>query len=1341
MMNLNTSEVSEISRISFGILSPEEINKMSCCEVTSVKVVDKGENIHSLYMGTIENGKVCKTCDSDVWECPGHFGHFKLEHPVVNPIFVNDVANILRCICFKCYKFMLSEDHLNLESMSRNFTDILAWVKTIKYCYKCSEEKSTLSVVNETIVDESKVPIDPNKILRVLENMDPETIKFLGFNSTMVHPKNFVFTVFPVIPPCCRPYVISDNNCCDDDLTYQLMEILKNNQYLNEERLAKTERKTRCSMVTSSTAPVMTISDVRQKYSTNLKFRISTYFNNSKKKAKHAATARPITGLKERIAGKEGQIRNNLLGKRCDQSGRTVVGPDPTLKLDELIVPAEMAEILTIPVHVTPFNIHELTAVVNSGKANFLVRASDPNRLINLKNVINFRGTLLHFGDVVERADGTKTVITDTKFVLREGDSVIRNEKILKDILYPGTRPVVLEAGDVVKRQLTDGDYVLLNRQPTLHRASMMALKVVVKPVKTLKVNLAITKPFNCDFDGDEMNIHVPQSYEATAELQELSSAVKCIMSVQNGKPNMTIVQDSLVGLYHMSKESWFDETLEKGQFFDILMALSNLKNYPKRADQIVETLRESHPPFTTATIFNGKGVLSFVFPHDFDYSEKGRLTIKNGVLVDGTIEKNVVARIIKVVHKIYGEVVVAEFIDNVQFVTNKYLTERGFTINAADCLKNVQVSRDIAQLTESTFKKAKSLKEVTFNPFIREQKILGALNNCTDRSMKLSKDALSSTNNFKVAEESGSKGSIYNICQITSMLGQQTIDGYRVQGLHHPQDNEFKNRGFVESSFVEGLKPREFLHHAMAGRKGVIDTALLTSVSGYGQRQGVKLNEDIKIYPDYTVRDINGRLYQYIFGEVGYDPSQTVTVDGHQTICNVGMVVDRLNKNSTSSLRKLTAEEIESMVDFVQKRPNIPVLVEERICRLRKDPIKKQLEKITIRGEVIPRLKEELVTQYYKTLMSPGECVGIIGAQSMGEFSTQATLNTFHVAGSTTTGTVTNCLTRFQEINNATKNFKNTVGKVYFLRNNSTIEEIRQMGLALKHLTFKSLVESWAVKQPTEDVWWYGTFKAVFGTQIDSGRCRVRFILKKEVLYSNKLSMNTVKELLEKYHNVSCLFSPLEQGCILDVFCLDDHHRLDTFVTTVLFPTYVSGVEKIKAVSYHKNEALNVWYVQTQGGTLKDFYALEDVDVVNTSTNNVWDIYSTFGIEAAREFRIKEMTEIMGSGVDQSHIRLRADRLTFTGTVQSLTRYTMRCEKPFSKAGFEEIMENFYKSARDAETDELTGVSASVICGKRAKVGTSMFDVKLDIDRIMSSNPLSMSADDDNYQFVDYGD
>jgi DNA-directed RNA polymerase beta' subunit len=162
------------------------------------------------------------------------------------------------------------------------------------------------------------------------------------------------------------------------------------------------------------------------------------------------------------------------------------------------------------------------------------------------------------------------------------------------------------------------------------------------------------------------------------------------------------------------------------------------------------------------------------------------------------------------------------------------------------------------------------------------------------------------------------------------------------------------------------------------------------------------------------------------------------------------------------------------------------------------------------------------------------------------------------------------------------------------------------------------------------------------------------------------------------------------------------------------------------------------VWYIQTFGGTLKEIYALDNIDVENTSTNNVWDIYHTLGIEAAREFRIKEMVEIMGSGVDLSHIKLRADRLTFTGTIQSLTRYTMRGEKPFSKVGFEEIMENFYKTARDAETDDLSGVSASIMCGKRPRVGTSMFDVLLDIDKILKPHKFVRDTSDEE-DYIDY--
>jgi DNA-directed RNA polymerase beta' subunit len=1323
--------ISNFKKISFGVLSPEEIRKMSCCNITAVKVSDKGENIYSKYMGTIENGQLCKTCHRDVWECPNHFGHFELQHPIINPIFINDTVNILRCICFKCYSFLLSEQHLKLANVMKKFPEILAWVKTIKYCYKCNTEKGAISVVNGTIVDEEKTAIDVYKVLRILENVNDETVRFLGFNPEMAHPKNYVLTAFPVLPPCCRPYVISDDNYCDDDLTYQLVEIIKNNHNLSKEFLAKTEQKRQKSLLKVS---FLTSESLYQKHSANLDFRIATYIDNSKKKAKHAATARPITGLKERIAGKDGHIRHNLLGKRCDQSGRTVVGPDPTLRLDELIVPKRMAEILTIPVHVTPFNIRELSALVNGGKANFLIRASKPKQSINLKNAVNFRGTILHFGDVVERVDEfgqvIQTRIVDTKFVLREGDAIIRGGKRLKKVVYPETREIELEVGDVVKRQLSDGDYVLLNRQPTLHKASMMAFKAVIKDVKTLKINLASTKPFNCDFDGDEMNIHVPQSYEAMAELKELSSAMKCIMSNQNGKPNMAIVQDSLVGLYYLSKETWGIRTFERDQFFDLLMTLEleTCFDIPNRVRDIAKVLHQHYMNMKSQSLGDvmcGNGVLSFMFPFDFNF-QAGELKIESGVFVGGRLEKNVVAKLIKTIYSDYGEKVVGRFIDNVQFVTNKFLIERGFTINAADCFPN-STEDQIGTLNE-TVAKANMLRDTVINPIIREQKILSVLNSCTDQSMKQSKDALTPDNNFRVTEESGSKGSIFNICQITSMMGQQTIDGKRLARLVHPQDNEYCSQGFITHGLAEGLSPREFFSQAMSGRKGVSDTALLTSVSGYGQRQGVKLNEDIKIYPDYTVRDVNGRLYQYIFGEAGYDPSQIVIVEGVQTFCDVRRLVSRLKRNVKSeALRPLTNNELEYMTDFIQPRSNIPIDVETRICMLRKTPILNQLKHVLITDSIVPVLKQELEIRFYKSLMSPGESVGIIGAQSMGEFNTQATLNTFHIAGSLSTGKVTNSLTRFQEINNASKNPKNVTCKVYFTTSNLSIEEIKEVSSKLKQIYLQDLILKWVVESTTEE-WWYSIFRRVYSdVEVISRSRRIRCVLRKDIMISYKISLEVIKNALEAKHQVRCIFAPLHAGqLILDIFLHTVGEDSDdgAFMSNTLSGTLISGIEGIKSLSYHRDEKLKVWYVETEGGSLKSLFTLDNIDEEHTSSNNIWDVYNTFGIEAAREFRISEMIEIMGSGVDLSHIKLRADRLTFTGVVQSLTRYTMRGEKPFSKIGFEETMENFYRIARDAESDDLNGVSASIICGKRAKVGTSMFDVKLDISKILNFDP-----------------
>jgi DNA-directed RNA polymerase beta' subunit len=1253
--------------------------------------------------------------------------------------------------------------------MVKRFSEILAWVKkNVKHCVHCDQEKMELSISNEMIVDSKHVVINSYKILRVLENLDDETIRMLGFDPEMSHPKNFVFTMFPILPPCCRPYVMSDENCCDDDLTYQLSEIIKNNQYLSESYLSKTESKRKKSILQSS---IMPTSEVQQKHMTNLRFRISTYFNNSKKKAKHAATARPITGLKERIAGKEGQIRHNLLGKRCDQSGRTVIGPDPTLRLDELAIPKEMAQILTIPEYVTPFNKSRLSALVNSGKANFVIKAGDPTRSINLKNAVNYRGTLLYFGDVIHRKGHDKPIVVqDTKFNLIERDIIYRNGKPIKEVTYPRKQTIDLECGDLVKRQLCDGDYVLLNRQPTLHKPSMMSFKVIIREGKTIRMNLATTKPYNADFDGDEMNLHVPQSYEAIAELKELSCTNKCIMSVQNGKPNMAIVQDSLIGAFLLSKQLWETRTMSKERFFDLLSAMRDIDVLSR-----MEVLRKMRPP--PLSIFNGRGILSFLFPSDFYYTSSKlyhdqRVHIEAGVWIEGILAKDTSSLLIKILYKDYNETVVSTFINNIQFVTNEFLIEEGFTINASDCLPARGISAEIRAITQHAFAKATTTISNTRSAKIREHRTLGILNAAADRCMKLSKDTLSADNHFKITEESGSKGSVFNICQITSLLGQQTIDSRRVMPLLHFQPNtfgggrDFKAGGYIESSFVEGLKPREFLHHAMAGRKGVIDTALLTSVSGYGQRQGVKLSEDIKVFSDNTVRDANGRVYQYIFGDAGYDPSQTIVVDGVHTVMNLYRLSHRLNSRTThlsntqvEKPRYLSEEEIESVLDFIKLRPKIPRDIEERIYRLRKDPLAKQLRNIQLREEFLPELKEELEKKYYSTLMTPGECVGIIGAQSMGEFSTQATLNTFHSAGSTTTGVVTNCLTRFQEINNATKNPKQVICKVYFTHSNSTIEELREMvGSKIKQFKFANLVSAYKPLTKVKESW-YKLFAKVFECrEIIEFKSGLRCILRTDHIYAHRIHPSLIKAILEKEHDVTVVYAPLNVGLVVDVFQNDS--RGDETETCEdweglyqkLSGTNIVGLDGVKNIHFCKDDKLGVWYIQTEGGLLKDFYSLDDVDKVRTTTSNIWDIYNTLGIEAAREFRVAEMVEIMGSGVDISHIKLRADRLTFTGTIQSLTRYTMRGrgEKPLSKVGFEEIMENFYKTARDAEIDDLAGVSASIMCGKRAKIGTSMFDLKFDFEKVTLLNSFSErnthppgvsvgNPEDEEYRDYDY--
>jgi DNA-directed RNA polymerase beta' subunit len=746
-----------------------------------------------------------------------------------------------------------------------------------------------------------------------------------------------------IVHNCARPFVLADGNICDDDLTNQILEIIKANNILkpSDDTIPDEKRETK-----------------KQKALQSLKFRVLTLFNNSQGKAKHPTNGRPIKGLKERMTGKEGQIRNNLMGKRVEFSGRTVIGPDPKLKFGEMGVPKQIAEELTIPERVTVFNKEYLSKLVNNDKANFVMKNEGDTR-INLKYAMFRKGTELLYGDVVIRGEEELPVINNN-VVLQNGDKVRRDGKILKglkngDIIirkderllygqegvnirygdnierdgknipyssiltYPSKKRVALNIGDVVHRHLKNGDVILLNRQPTLHKGSMLAKKIRVMPGKTFRMNLDTCKTFNADFDGDEMNIHVPQSLESRAELEFLSATKHNIISAQASKPNIAIVQDSLLAAFLMTKQNL---PITKSQFFDISLS-GDINGRNLWSLERVKTIREVLKlKGKKPTVYNGRGLISLILPEDFIYDKKNDahpdepyIRIYRGVLYEGALDKNILGAshnsIIQVLNKEYGYSTAADFISNIQFVTNSWLLQNGFSIGLQDCLITSPESViKIQDKISRCYVEAEGIELATHNPGIREVRITAALNKAKDVGMKIAKDSMSEENNLLSTVHSGSKGDFFNIAQLTGLLGQQNLLGKRVlPTLNHgkrtlphysfekmEKEDEYESRGFVRHSFIEGLTPQEYFFHAMSGREGICDTAMGTAKSGYIQRRIIKCCEDIQIKYDGSVRDTTGNVYQMSYGDNGFDPCSTVKVGNSQEPCDVTRMVARLN-------------------------------------------------------------------------------------------------------------------------------------------------------------------------------------------------------------------------------------------------------------------------------------------------------------------------------------------------------------------------------------------------------------------------------------------------------------
>lgn len=876
-------EIDEITKIKFGILSKEEILKISVAKIFKNKLKNTNEinsfgTVYDIHMGPIQPGKECITCELKTKDCVGHFGHINLNIDIIHPLYYRVVLSFLKCFCMQCSKILVTKDHIELWDINsfqgeERFEIILKKLIKIRYCTHCNlqQPKYTLSTTDNIFIAQHKVgnviekiTITINEIKRIFDSISNDDIKLLGLNPSRTHPKNLILSVLPVLPPRSRPFIMTDDGIiCDDDLTLSYIEIIKANNNLSNLKLSENKR---------------------QKNIQTLKFRIKTLFDNSNGSAKHT-NSRQIKGIKERITGKDGLIRLNLMGKRVDFSARTVIGPDPTLRLNEIAIPQEIAKTLSYPENVNMYNIEKLQTLVWNNKVNVIDK------------FLNGKRKRIH-----------------TKYALKN------NLKIC-----------TLQIGDIVHRQLKNGDIVLLNRQPTLHKGSMLAKRIIIRPNKTIRLCLATTSTFNADFDGDEMNIHTASSELSRAELELLSSTEHNIIGSQASKPVICIVQDALLGCYLMTNNR---DLIPKEDFFNFCMKCENNVGVPGETPRgfnfdyitskfdIAEKIYKKYDK--NIPLYSGKTLFSLLLPMDLNYVVKNNamedepiLKIEKGILYEGAINKvNLKTShksLITLMQKEYANEVVFNFINNVQFLANEYMFYHSFSIGIGDCILEQESKNDeIKDIITKCFIEAEGLEEITLNSQIKEVKINMALGKAKDIGMRIAKESLKPSNNFISTVTSGSKGDYFNIAQIMGLLGQQNIIGSRVQRHlnrgkrtlpHYPfefnkddKENEYKSRGFVVNSFIKGLTPQEYWFHAMSGREGIIDTALNTAKSGYIQRKMIKIMEDVQIKYDQTVRNSVNSIIQFSYGSDNLCGTKTVLIDSKPQICNVQRLAEQLN-------------------------------------------------------------------------------------------------------------------------------------------------------------------------------------------------------------------------------------------------------------------------------------------------------------------------------------------------------------------------------------------------------------------------------------------------------------
>ena len=1386
-------------------------------------------------MGVSDPGLICPTDGLNYMHTPGYFGHINLARPIFYIQYLNTILKILRCVCIKCSKLLIS------KTKYKYFEDIEARKRWTKCIYplaskikRCGDEtcdgcgtKQPKKIYKEglaTIIAEwdnieaeegeeknesITMKLIPEIVIKIFRRISDEDVSFMGFSHLWSRPEWMVCQVLAIPPPAVRPSVKHDaQQRSEDDISHIIVNIIKANKTLQEK------------IQQDATSKVI------EDWTTVLQYYCATMVDNKMPGVAAVAqrSGRALKSIKERLVGKGGRVRGNLMGKRVDYSSRSVITPDANLDIQDLGVPKKIAKNITFPDIVNRRNINFLTKLVING----------PDKYPGAK--------------ILER---------------KEGDSI--------SLRYVDRDSLKLNYGDIVHRHLLDGDPVLFNRQPTLHRMSMMChYAKIMKRGDTFRMNVADTKPYNADFDGDEMNMHNPQDYESQAELANLAAVERHIISPANNRPIIGIFQDSLLGCYRFTRPN--SKPFDTRTAMNLLMSVNNVNVslFSKTEITNFEILTQILPPMS-ANFSNGQ-----LEDTEDRKTSNNIIEIRKGKYLRGQLNKGALGGgskgMIQSIFNDFGFKAAGSFINNLQNIITDYMKLSAYSVGISDLIADFETNIKITDAITNKKREVQDLIHQTqigvfqnntgkTNEIEFETAVNSLLNAATETAGKIGRKSLSKDNRFVIMVNSGSKGSSLNIAQMISCVGQQNVDGKRIPyGFENrtlPHYSKFDDspgaRGFVESSFIQGLTPTELFFHAMGGRTGLIDTAVKTSQTGYIQRRLVKSTEDLRLAYDMTVRNNKNKIIQFAYGDDGFDPTKIEK----QNLPIVKMTLEDLYShfqipsedlesvmatNFTSTARKTMKTQKEKLITRTKDLVNmfvsyrnlvarnvfdnkdstevyLPVHFKRIISNIQHqlyyqknslvnitpydaykliDAAYKKLESIKFvqptklfkllyyyyltpkdlltfkrfnkKGLIL--LLDTIVTNYKKAIVNPGEMVGIIAAQSIGEPTTQMTLNTFHFAGVASKSNVTRGVPRIEEILSLSENPKNPSVTI-MLNNNDRerVEKAQEIKYNIEYTCLRDVTSSVSICFDPDDantlievdkplMEEYIQFKNMikecdtesFEKDTQSlSKWIIRFELDRESMLEKNISLDSIHFAIKHSYKeaVSCIYSDYNSNNLifrirLDASILknkkkpldqdDEIYKLKQLQQTILNNIILRGVKGIPKIILRKSvnnlvlndgnyESQNYWVLDTVGTNFKDILTIDSINASATTSNDIQEVYRVLGIEAARQCVFNELSEAYADTtyINYHHLSILCDRITATQKMVSVFRHGINNDNigPIAKASFEETPEMFLRAARHGELDPMTGISANIMVGQEGNFGTNAFQVVLDVNEM----------------------